>query len=60
MKRTLYKVSVWDHDRNDWRAYVTRTRKWGLRKVLRTLYGYGYDRDLSILVERRAVTAPKV
>lgn len=54
MKAALYKVSTWDHEKQRWSPYVTRTRKWGVRKILRTLYRGGWDVP-TILVERRDV-----
>lgn len=52
-----YRVSTYDvgdtpDDPWRWSVIARNVTKWGLRAVLRTLYGRGYDRDLSILVAR--------
>jgi hypothetical protein len=47
-----YTVLTWDHEGGDWEPEAQGISLWALRPILRGLYGRGYDRDISILVER--------
>ncbi len=52
-----YTVSTYDtgatpDDPWDWTVFARSVPLWGLRAILHELYGRGYDRDLSIHVQR--------
>ncbi len=52
-----YTVSKYDtgdtpNDPWDWVVFAASVSLWELRPILRELYGLGYDRDLSIHVQR--------
>jgi len=53
MSERTYCVSTWDHERDAWTPVYRRVNKWGLRPVLRELYGLGWDvPSLQVLCEQ--------
>jgi hypothetical protein len=46
-----YVVSTWDHDEQRWAIRACGLTLWGLRPLIRQLYGEGWD-IVSIFVER--------
>ena len=57
--RPMYSIYWWDHEEHDWHLHSQSVNIWHMRQCIRYLVGRGFDRDVSILIDRDPPGSPR-